>query len=59
MDEKHQFHSNYEWKCAKCNQPIKPQTPYYIEQKHIVVNGDRILDVQRIHVECHEVKDEL
>ena len=57
MDEKHQYRSNYEYKCAKCNQPIKSQTPYHIRQKRIIVAGDKILDVQRIHVECPEVKD--
>ena len=57
MDEKHQYRSNYEWKCANCDKPIKSQTPYHIRQKRIIVAGDKILDVQRIHVECPEVKD--
>ena len=51
------YRSNYEFKCSKCGQPIKSQSPYYIEQKPIIVDGDRIIDVQRVHVECSEVKD--
>jgi hypothetical protein len=54
------YRSNYEFKCSKCGQPIKPQSPYYIEQKLITVAGDRIPDIRRVHVECADkecVKD--
>lgn len=56
-DEPKIYRSNYEFKCSKCGQPIKIQSPYHIEQKRIVVDGDRIMDVQRVHVECPEAKD--
>lgn len=57
MKEPRIYRSNYEFKCSKCGQPIKVQSPYYIEQKPIVVAGDRVLDIRRVHVECPENKE--
>lgn len=50
--EKREYVSDRQWNCSKCNQPIKPRTPYYIEQKHIFVDEQPVIDVQRVHVKC-------
>jgi len=52
MNGPREYQSNYEFKCADCEKPIKPRTKYYIRQKHIMVRGQKVLDLQRVHVEC-------
>jgi len=52
MPERREYRSNYEFKCVECGKPIKPGAKYCIRRKHITVQGNNVLDLQRIHVEC-------
>lgn len=49
--------SNYEHKCAKCGQPIKPKTPYYLQGRYVESQGQRTTEFSRIHIKCPEAKD--
>jgi DNA-directed RNA polymerase subunit RPC12/RpoP len=54
VTEPKQYRSNYEYKCVKCGQSIKPRTPYILHKKYENFRGERVLILERIHIKCPE-----
>jgi DNA-directed RNA polymerase subunit RPC12/RpoP len=54
VTEPKQYRSNYEYKCAKCGQPIKPRTPYLLRKRYENFHGEKVIAFDREHLECPE-----